>query len=195
MSYFQKIRDFDVSALRAQLQASPDLWGAFGWRKELGPHTRMTDIWVRYNDIRPFQARSSMAGFNDEHDSVWYPAYRRLPALKDIIYPLMAEVEGERLGGVLITRIPHGAGIDTHVDAGWHVDYFDKFYVSVESAPGARFNCHAGYGEVLEPKVGEVWRFDNRLPHSVVNDSGQDRVTLIVCIKTEKYGSEHASIA
>lgn len=174
-----------VAPLVALLEAHPELWGQFGWRKTIagGPHAQMTDIWVRYN------AYSKLGpGFNDEHDGLWYPAYDVLqPAIQPLISSLMALVDGERLGGVLITRIPPGAGIGKHRDAGWHVEYYDKFYVSLKSGPGAKFICHEGEDDVLEPEVGECWRFDNRLPHSVQNDSAEDRITLIVCIRTEKY--------
>lgn len=187
MKYFTKISDsIDVKPLLAQIAAHPELWDAQQWRKKIpgGPHARMSDIWVRYNapeNIGPH--------FNDEHVSVWYPAYGVLTALKPIIWTLMAQVEGKRLGGILVTRIPSGAGIDRHVDRGWHVETFDKFYVSLQSAPGAKFICYEGDGEVLEPKPGECWRFDNRLPHAVANDSTEDRMTLIVCIETEKYSA------
>jgi hypothetical protein len=189
MKHFLKIGSgIDVAPLNAQLEQQPELWGQYRWRKQLpsGPHSRMTDIWVRYNDIAPYIARDSMQGFNDEHDSVWYPAYEKLPALRDLIYPMMALVEGERLGGVLITRIPPGCGIDPHIDRGWHVEYYDKFYLSLQSAPGAVFACD---GESINPKPGDLWKFDNRTPHWVKNESGQDRVTLIVCIRTRKWGS------
>lgn len=183
MKNFLKIDEgMDVAPVLEQLEQHPELWGQFGWRKKLGPHSEMTDVWVRYNAIENLGPH-----FNDEHESVWYPAYEVLPALKDIIEPLMMRVEGTRLGGVLITRIPPGCGIARHVDRGWHVETFDKFYVSLKSAPGAKFTCHEGPGETLEPKPGECWRFDNRRPHSVRNDSTEDRVTLIVCIETEKY--------
>lgn len=182
MSYFIKISDVDVSPLNSQLDLHPELWGAFSWRKSLKVHSEMTDIWVRYNAIENLGPK-----FNDEHEAVWYPAYEALPALKGIIDPLLEIVEGTRLGGVLITRIPPGCGIARHVDRGWHVETFDKFYVSLKSSPGSKFICHEGEEEVLEPKAGECWRFDNRLPHSVRNDSPDDRVTLIVCIETEKY--------
>lgn len=184
MRHFLKVCDFDVSALVGEIEKQPELWGQFGWRKEIpsGPHAEMTDIWVRYNSYD----RISQPGFTSEHDSVWYPAYDKLPALKSIIFPLMEKVEGERLGGVLITKIPPKGTIKKHIDGGWHVNYYDKFYVSLKSKPGAKFICHEG-DEVLEPKVGECWRFDNRLPHSVVNESDEDRITLIICIRTEKY--------
>lgn len=188
MKHFLKISEgIDVEPLLAQIDAHPELWGQFGWRKTLWPHREMTDIWVRYNDVRPFQEKGDYRGFNDEHESVWYPAYEVLTALQPIVSDLMRETDGKRLGGVLITRIPPSAGIAPHVDEGWHVETYDKFYLSLRSAPGAKFICHEGGVEVLEPKVGECWRFDNRLPHSVRNDSAEDRVTLIVCIETEKY--------
>lgn len=189
MKFFQKICDIDVTDLLSQIDAHPELWGEFGWRKNIphGPHGQMTDIWVRYNDIKNLGPK-----FNDEHDPVWYPAYDALPALKQIIYPLMAMVEGERLGGVLITRIPPGRGIAPHIDKSWHVDYYDKFYVQLKSRPGAIFCCG---DDRLNPKPGEVWRFDNRKLHWVNNNSDDDRMTLIVCIRTKKYGGYNAPIA
>jgi hypothetical protein len=194
--YFQKIAEYPDEArrLRAELDEHPELWGQFGWRKQsLEAHRQMTDIWVRFN-------RPELAGkpeFVGEHDSIWYPAFDKLRSLRHIIFPLMCEVEGERIGGVLITRIPPGEGIAPHVDRSWHVEYYDKFYVSLQSAPGAKFICHGpdGAGEVLEPKPGECWRFDNRLWHSVRNDSAEDRITLIVCIRTEKYQGPYVRAA
>jgi hypothetical protein len=195
MTRFLKVAEgVDVKPLLAEIDANADLWGQFGWRKNIpgGPHSGMTDIWVRYNDIRPFEACGDFAGFNSEHESVWYPAYYRLPALKGIIFPLMTLVEGERLGGVLITRIPPCAGIGAHRDAGWHVNHYDKFYVSLKSAPGAHF--HSG-DELICPVPGDVYRFDNRLEHWVENRSTEDRVTLIVCIRTRKYDDrDHVSV-
>jgi hypothetical protein len=76
------------------------------------------------------------------------------------------------------------------VDEGWHVEYYEKLYLSLRSAPGAEFWCEGsdGFHEKLEPRPGEVWLFDNRKPHWVINHSGYDRVTLIVCVRTRKFG-------
>lgn len=144
----------------------------------------MSDIWVRYNRPDRLNPEDPRA-FNNEHVPVWYPAWKKLPALRPIIFDLMATVEGEMLCGVLITRIPPGEGIAPHVDAGWHVEYTEKFYLSLKSSPGADFVCD---GERLNPKPGEMWLFDNRKNHWVENDSTEDRITLIVCIRTEMFG-------
>lgn len=187
MKRFIKIAaGIDVRTINAQLDANAQLWDQFGLRKKAAdsPHGQMSDIWVRYNDIRPYQARNDFKGFNDAHDSVWYPAYYALPALRGIIFRLMRLVDGERLGGVLITRIPPGGGIALHTDAGWHVDHYDKFYLSLKSSPGAQFCCP---DEDLHPRPGEIYRFDNRIPHWVKNESSEDRVTLIMCIRTDMF--------
>lgn len=184
MSDFQKLGSgIDVAALNDQLAAHPELWDSVNYRK-MGagtPHTRMSDIWVRYNDIRPYAQAGDYRGLNDPHIPVWYPAWDALPALRPIVFGLMSLVQGEMLGAVLITRIPAGEGIAAHTDAGWHVDYFSKFYLSLQAAPGARFHTEAEY---IEPSVGDLYRFDNKMSHWVTNESEQDRVTLIVCIRT-----------
>ena len=150
----------------------------------------MSDIWVRYNDIAPFESgERPWSEFNNEHIPINYPAWDALPSLKPIVDELMESVQGQALGGILITKIPHGCGIDAHADRGWHVETYEKFYLSLNSAHGALFGCeHRGEREELEPKPGDIWLFDNRKLHWVTNGSDQDRITCIICIRTDKFG-------
>ena len=94
---------------------------------------------------------------------------------------LMTIVSGERLGGVLITKIPPGGEIKPHVDAGWHAEYYEKYYVPIKNEKGAKFHFEDA---VLEPKQGEVWNFDNSKLHWVTNGSAEDRIAMIICIRT-----------
>lgn len=186
MKYFQKILEgIDVAPMVAELDAHPELWNQHSARKARAdsPHSQMSDVWLRYNDPRNLKSPDDPA-FNLEHDSVWYPAGRALPRLQAAAFALMGVVRGERLGGVLITKIPPGCGIAPHSDHGWHVEKYDKFYLSLKSAPGATFHCGE---ETINPKPGDVYRFDNRMEHWVKNESAEDRVTLIVCIQTEMF--------
>jgi hypothetical protein len=93
----------------------------------------------------------------------------------------MTMVDGERLGGVLLTRIKAGKSCYPHADPGWHARHYRKFAVQIQSAPG-QFFCFEG--ERLEPMPGDVYEFDNSHTHWVTNDTEHDRITLIVCIKT-----------
>lgn len=189
MKHFLKIAEgCNVAPLLSQIKAHHELWNAYGLRKRGGsPHTEMSDIWVRYNDVARLDPTNPRA-FNNEHVPVWYPAWDVLTELHPIIYSLMSPLEGQMIGGILITKIPPGGGIAPHTDEGWHVNYFDKFYLSLKSEPGANFVCdHDGVVESLNPKPGEIWRFDNRKRHWVENKSDSDRITAIICIRTDKF--------
>lgn len=175
-------RPIDVSAAVEQLDANPDLWNQFTMRTtryEGSPHLRVSDIWVRYNAWRNFNPKKP-ENFSKQHDSSWYPAYGKLPALRPLIFGLMQVVEGERLGGVLITRIPAGSSVAPHIDKGWHAGYYRKFAVQLRGGPDQLF-CFEG--ESLEAEPGEVYEFDNSEKHWVINESNRERITLIVCIR------------
>lgn len=180
-------KGIDVAALVGRLDANPGLWDQFGLRKtgEGSPHTRMSDIWVRYNDIRPYQERGSFEGFNDPHIPVWYPAATVIPELRHVVLAMAAQFQAEMIGGVLITKVPGGGRIAPHTDRGWHVDYYDKLYLSLRAPPDCVF---ATAQQSTSPEVGDLWLFDNRHEHWVINDSDEDRITLIVCLRTATFG-------
>jgi Aspartyl/Asparaginyl beta-hydroxylase len=188
MEHFKLVSDgVPVKGLKKLLKEHPELWNTIPYRKISPgtPHSQMTDIWVRYNDLKPFLEKGNLTGLNDPHVPIWYPCYELLaPEIRPIIADLMWQVNGEMLGGVLITKIPPRLGIDKHVDTGWHVDYFDKYYLTISGDPEANFWCEVnGEKEFIAPKEGEIWFFDNHKLHWVENNSNKDRITLIICIR------------
>lgn len=186
MKYFLKIADgVDVVPLLAQLHRQPALWDAHSARRAApgSPHGDMQDIWVRYNDEERFKETGDYSRFNDAHDPIFYPAWRALPALRPIVFGLMARCEATRLGGVLLTRIPPGGRIDAHTDRGWHVEYYNcKLYCILQSNPQC---VNRTEDEFVAMKAGEVWTFDNTKEHEVVNNGQDDRITLIICLRCE----------
>ncbi len=205
MKHFLKLGEVDIAPVLEELAEHPELWGAVPWRKtfEATAHDRMDDIWFRYADPARYpghtDARSLLRAMMDEHVPVWYrPQIDKVPAVRKLVFDLMAMVEGESLGLVIITRIPAGEGLKWHWDWGWHCDHHDKLYVTLQGGAGARF-IDGGpndqplpvAGEFIEPKAGEVWLYDNRRWHTVVNESAVDRMTLIVSVHTEKFNAFH----
>lgn len=165
----------NVAPLLWAIQAHPELWNADAQRTidADSPHHDVDDIWCRYS-VTPKEP--------GPHESVWYPAADLLP-IREIVYPLMSLVRGEKLGGVLLTRIKAGKSCKPHADKGWHAEHYDKFAVQIQSAPGQTF-CFDN--ESLSAKPGDVYTFRNEHMHWVTNDTPHDRITLIVCIKTDK---------
>lgn len=184
--YFECVTDaLDVMPLQVRLRAHPELFDRRPQRR-IGPgspHSRMVDIWARMNAYDNVIADWDEARFKP-HESVWYPEEKEIPELKPLVYDLMRIVEGDRLGAVLITKLPAGEKIAPHVDGGWHAGHYSKFFVPIQNGSGARYCWSDGY---IEPSLGEAWRFDNSVPHWVNNDSDEDRIALIVCIKTDRF--------
>ncbi len=183
MKAYNKIHsDLDISLARKEIGNNADLFGEFNARKDASPvMAQMDDIWLRYGDIVEVTKTGDYSKIANEHDSIWL---KDLPECKKICFEVMKLVNGERLGGVLITRLPVGAEILTHTDAGWHADYYDKYYVPLENEKGSVFGFDEGD---IEPDLGDVWAFDNSYNHWVKNNSNKERIAMIVCIKQEKY--------
>jgi hypothetical protein len=170
-------RGLAVEPLRAALAENPQLWNERTERTapEDSPHHGLDDIWPRFADPATMQADGS-------HDSVWYTPAQVLP-VADLVFPIMAAVRGERLGGVLITRIRPGHCCRPHEDPGWHARYYDKFAVQIEADPSQSFHFD---GHELVTAPGDLFWFDNSFTHWVTNDGDKDRITMIVCIRTER---------
>lgn len=163
----------NVQPMLWALLEHPELWDRHTARTEspASPHHGLSDIWARY--CAPGE---DPAG---PHESVWYEAADVLP-VRELVYPLFSAVHGDRLGGVLITRIPPMGECKPHTDPGWHARYYDKFAVQLASAPGQAF-CFDG--EHLITKPGDVFWFDNAHTHWVTNPTPHERITLIACIR------------
>jgi hypothetical protein len=184
--------NLDVLQLQQELLDNYSEFDKINLRRLGGsPHKEMTDIWVRYNPIENYNddILNGTSNFNNEHDARWYPVIDKLPSLKKVIFDLMYAVDGERLGGIFITKLEAGGKIDKHTDSGWHAEYYDKFYVPILNKQGSIFGFEDGN---IDPNLGEAWWFDNSTLHLVENNTDTDRISMIVCIRTETFKDKNA---
>jgi len=177
----------DTAPLLLAIARQPKLWNRHDYRKEgyeNSPHKGSSDIWLRYNDEKPFKEKGDWSGFHGPHDPVFYPEWYALPQARPIVFGMMARVEGTRLGGILITRVPPGGRILPHTDDGWHVHHYNtKLYVVLQGNP----HCiNRVEDEQVAMAPGEAWYFDNTKEHEVVNDGPDDRISLIISVRCEK---------
>ena len=183
MKPFNKIYSgLDTEAALKELNENAHLFGEFNARKEAGPiHSDMDDIWLRYGDISGMNESGDYSKIAEEHDSIWL---QRLPECRKLCFDVMALTNGERLGGVLITKLPHGGKILPHEDSGWHAEYYSKVFVPIRNETGAVF----GFGnDAIVPEIGDAWMFDNSVNHWVVNNSKSPRIAMIICVKQSKF--------
>lgn len=168
-----------VQQLHAQLLEHPELWNQHQARTEQYAHAGVSDIWLRYNDLANF--KGDLATFNEEHESTWYPSFDLLPAATEIVFNTMRFVFGERLGGVLITKVPPKGRVAPHLDLGWHAKKYQKFAVQICANDEQAF-CFDEMQLITAP--GDLYTFDNQKLHWVENDSDEDRITMIICIES-----------
>jgi quercetin dioxygenase-like cupin family protein len=170
-----------VATAVASLEGSA-WWNFHGPRREKYAHNQTSDLWVRYNDWANYDEEKGLHAFNLEHESVWYPVSTDIPELQQIVLEVLRGIGDEvELGGVLITRIPPGGEVAPHRDVGWHAEhYYDKYAVQLLGNADQSFNFE---GHSLSPEPGEVFWFNNQEKHWVYNDSKEDRMTMIICVR------------
>lgn len=191
-----------IGPLLIAIARQPELWNQNTLRTShpQTPHQEVSDIWLRFQDMNSWKDKIEegkklspesdgellgeyASAFLDEHESVNYPALALLPQARQILFDLMRLVEGERLGRVLITRLPPGKRIHPHRDGGSHAAYYDRYHVALQVLPGAIFSAGP---ETIQMQPGDVWWFDNSQEHEVVNNSADDRIVMIVDIRSQK---------
>lgn len=175
------VRNAPVFDLQDELATHPDIWDRRKQRTAQYVHGDVSDIWVRYNELGLTNPSAALADMQTAHESVWYPESELIPSARKLALQIMGFVQGERLGGILITRVPAGTEVKPHSDHSWHADYYDKFAIQVHGHSQQAF-CFEDASLVTLP--GDIYTFDNSKVHWVTNESPEDRVTMIICIKT-----------
>lgn len=173
------------------IRRRPDLWKEDTFLRDYpqGPFGEIESIMLRFPEKRVFEQESEVEAYKrgehffDQHESIDYPAYGLLPEARPLVMDLMAYVKGERLGRVMINKVSPGGRIFPHADTPEHANYYSRFHVVLESYPGSNFRCD---DEQVHMSAGEIWWFNNKLEHEVVNNSAGDRIHMIIDIRCSK---------
>lgn len=149
MRHFQKIAEgVDVIPLLNALSARDELWNENDLRSTHpdSPHSAVDDIWVFFND--PSNAEAVV----NDLDVISYRAWRELPQLRPLVFDIMRRVEAVKLGRVIITRLPPGKEIPSHIDQGAPATYYNRYVLALQCLPGAIFKIGE---EVINFRMGE----------------------------------------
>jgi aspartyl/asparaginyl beta-hydroxylase (cupin superfamily) len=155
----------------------PDLWNENTLRTQFpqSPHHAVDDVWVFFNDV------SNPEAVPNEIQTHPCRAWIVIPQIRPLIFDLMRRVEGVQLGRVLITRLPPGKAITPHADGGAPVEFYSRYQIVLQSQPGVIFRVG---DERAQWKSGDVWLIRNDLEHEVINGSADDRLAMVVDIRT-----------
>lgn len=171
-----------------RFEKSQGIWKADTYLRDYpqGPFGDVESVILRFPSRSGHEQEKAQAekveGF-DQHESIDHPPFLLLPEARPLIFGLMAMVNGERLGRCIINKLRPGGTISVHTDSYDHASYWDRFHIVLQTQPGVLFSCG---GESVHMQTGEVWWFDNSETHEVINNSSDDRIHLVVDIRTSK---------
>jgi hypothetical protein len=162
-----------IAAMNA-LMLHPEWWNTDRVRTTFDgtPHGQADDILLRFG--KPD---------GDDLDAADHTEFNLLPGAKDMALDLMRLVRGTRLGRVVITRLRSGARILPHADVmGAYAAYYTRYHVVLQGLPGSLFVCG---DETVNMQTGEIWWFNAAQEHSVINNSVDDRIHMLVDVRID----------
>lgn len=170
----------NVTPLMAEIARQPALWKADTYLRDYpqGPFEDVETIFLRFP---PASVTELERDSRDQHECVWMDGAVHLAAWRPLVFSLMATVQGERLGRVMINKIRPGGVIYPHADTPAHCAYYSRYHYVLHSQPGVLFRCGT---EQLGMTTGECWYFNNALEHEVINNSADDRLHLVIDIRS-----------
>lgn len=178
----------NVTPLLAALVRRPELWHEDTYMRDYpqGPFGETDSILLRFpvKSVKETEeeVKDHLSKY-DQHENIDYPAFKALPEARPLVFGLMGLVQGERLGRIIINRIKPGGVIFPHVDTKSHTDYYTRYHVVIKSQPGVVFR--AG-DEKVYMAPGELWWFDNTQEHEVLNNSQDDRIHMVIDVRTSR---------
>lgn len=196
-NFLRLAEGLDITPLRLAIARRSDLWAEDTFLRHYpqGPFEDVETIFLRFPervvfddaDVAEQERKIALYKANqlpgyDQQESIDYPAYALFPQAREIVLALMTRVAGVRLGRVMINKVRAGGRIFPHADCPEHANYWNnRLHVVLQSLPGNDFRCE---DEHVHMRAGEVWWFDNRLDHEVVNNSADDRIHMVVDIRS-----------
>lgn len=188
-NFYRLAQNIDVVPAMMAINRQAGLWNQYSLRTQTEgtPHREVDDIWLRMNDLEKCQQAAARDGFIDHRESICYPAWEKLPQVRQLIMAVMSTVEGQRLGRCFVSRMKPGAQIYPHKDIGDDLSvyydnepYYSRYHIVLQGLPGSLFLCG---DETVNMRTGEVWWFNGAMEHSVINNSADDRIHIVADIK------------
>ena len=190
-NFLQIGADVDVLPLLlaiSRFDKSNNIWKEDTYLRDYpqGPFGDTESIILRFPPRSVLETEEAVKNYEkhvDQHENIDQPVFKFLPEARPLVFNLMAYVKGERLGRVMINKLRPGGKVFPHTDTPVHAEYWDRFHIVLQSYPGNVFRCG---DETVAMKTGDCWWFNNKIEHEVVNNSAEDRINMVIDIRTSK---------
>jgi len=163
-------RGVDIAPFMAELASNADAWAIDSWRQQNVPAQRHTEsIRLRSAVVSPGEDA------DDAQATRLAPTASRFPVALAFIDSIAAELHAEPQRAMYVRLAPH-KNVYRHVDTGAYYRVRDRYHLVLGSADGSPLTSGS---ERCVLREGELWWFDNKLPHEAFNPGDSWRIHLI----------------
>jgi hypothetical protein len=162
-----------VDNLKTYLENNPDMWKLNTIRQDYpdSAHIDTETIFIRGPKEFTFEEyQGNLEAYN-------YDVPQELSHnVISILMRCQTVIDANELGYVLIVKLLAGGEVFPHCDEGRYAEYYNRYHIVIQSSEGNIFTVN---DESVEMKEGELWTFNHRAPHHVINNSSEDRIHII----------------
>lgn len=170
-------KNIDVRALVSEIESNSELWYADTSRQEKIPVQRETLAIA-------LRCHAETAGEDSRVRRAKPLGYQGRPTPMSEKFPVTSEYVDElarsmsaTMGRCVLARLEPNGTVYPHADDGLYWLLRDRYHLALKSVNGSRFKVG---GEEVLMQEGELWWFDHTATHEAFNDSGEDRVHIIL---------------
>lgn len=165
-------RNINVASLLKELDADPAIWELDTSRQDRTEVQRETNNVMLRGALKPIPEGCRI---NDVHPSRDGKAASLCPAIMDWLRQCANDLGGE-LCRALIARLNPNGQIYSHIDGGEYYKIRDRYHLVLRSLGGSKMVIG---DERTIFRDGELWWFNNKVPHEAFNESIEGRIHLI----------------
>jgi hypothetical protein len=176
MEHFRRMAELEhlvtLDELRSEIEKNADRWFGNTKRQDTIAVQKNTQSIFLRSAVIP---RGSGIQANDAQESIFSSDAPRFPKACSILACLAKALHGD-LGRALLVRLSPGEKVYRHVDEGAYYLIRDRYHLVVDSSSGSYMWCG---GEEVTMRDGELWWFNNKMPHESLNSSPHWRTHVI----------------
>ncbi|MEM7200704.1 MAG: aspartyl/asparaginyl beta-hydroxylase domain-containing protein [Planctomycetota bacterium] len=184
MKRFRLLDDsVDVAPIVAELAAHPEIWSLDTERQASATEQRETETVMLCGHEAGLSFKQARTRHPFRYVGRPTTVAAALPAATAFVDRLARRVRG-RTGRAAIVRLPPRGRVYEHTDFGLYYQLRDRFHLVLQSEAGSPLRAGP---QQIHMREGELWWFENRIPHEAWNESAQqDRIHLIVDVLTPR---------
>jgi len=174
---FRKIQDgIDIAAIVGEIDARPDIWSIDFQRQQAIAVQRETEAVLVFAHSGSETFKEARQREPLRYHGVPSAAAEDLPRTRKFVERLARQAHGRPGRAALVKLRPHGR-VYPHIDRGLYYQFRDRYHLVLKSPAGSRLRAES---DEVRMREGELWWFDNRVPHEAFNDADADRIHLII---------------